>query len=141
MSLRCFVSSLVDFTPIDGYQRYISAVIDEDFKATNNKLVARGYASLRAALGENYTKDIILELSYSKDAMKWAVKVFWAYDWLDCEGMPMSQYDREKASGVCTLRTAEEKAIKCFQNEANEMLERLSYFYGDELKNALHIDD
>lgn len=44
MSIRCFVSSLVDLTPIGGLDKFISAVIDQRFSIRDGKLVARGYA-------------------------------------------------------------------------------------------------
>lgn len=139
--IRCFVSSLVEFRKENGPQRYISTVSDGDFTIRDGKLFAVGFSSLRADLGEDYTKAILIEVSYSKETKKWDVNVFWDHDWLDSDGMPITRYAREKASGVCTLKVAEEKAIKCFQNEANEMLERLTYYYGDELKQALKIKD
>ena len=55
--------------------------------------------------------------------------------------MPISQCAREKASGVCSLDQAEKTAIKSFQKEANEMLERLTHYYGDEIKQVLKIED
>lgn len=137
MSIRCFVSSLVDFTTLGGSQRYIASVIDGDFTIRDGKLFAVGFSSLRADLGEDYTKAILIEVSYSKDAKKWGVNVFWDHDWIDWKGLPMSQYDREKASGVCALKVAEEKAIKFFQKEAEEMLERIIYYHWDEIKQVL----
>lgn len=134
MSIRCFVSCLTDFTPMEGPNHFIAAVIDQRFIIRDGKLVARGYADLHAGLYNNYTKDIILELSYNK---KFIVRTFWESEWLDGDGMPMTQGDREKASGVCTLKVAEEKAIKFFQREAEEMLERLLYYHGDEIKQIL----
>lgn len=138
MSIRCFVSSFVNFATIGGATRYISTVIDEDFTiVNNNKLVARGHSTLRAALGENYTKDIILEISYSKDTKRPVVNVFWHSEWLDCEGMPITRYARDNASGVCGLDKAEETAIRAFQNEANEMLDGLIFFYEAEIKQKI----
>ena len=134
MSIRCFVSCLTDFTPKGGSNWFISAVIDQRFSIRDGKLVARGYADLHAGLYSNYTKDIILELSYDK---KFIVRTFWEAEWLDGYGTPMTQSDREKASGVCTLKVAEETAIKFFQREAEEMLERLLYYHGDEIKQIL----
>lgn len=134
MSIRCFVSALVDFTPIGGPNHFISAVIDQRFSIRDNKLVARGYADLHTGLFHNYTKDIILEISYDE---KFIVRTFWESEWLDGDGMPMTQYDREKAAGVCNLGKAEEKAIKFFQREAEEMLERILYYHGDEIKQVL----
>lgn len=134
MTIRCFVSCLTDFTPREGPNHFIAAVIDQRFSIRDGKLVARGYADLHAGLYSNYTKDIILELSYDK---KFIVRTFWEAEWLDGDGIPMTQSDREKASGVCTLKVAEEKAIKFFQREAEEMLERLLYYHGDEIKQIL----
>lgn len=134
MSIRCFVSCLTDFTPMGGPNHFIAAVIDQHFIIRDNKLIARGYADLHSGLFHNYTKDIILELSYDK---KFIVRTFWEAEWLDGDGMPMTQYDREKASGVCTLKVAEEKAIKFFQKEAEEMLERILYYHWEELKQVL----
>lgn len=134
MSIRCFVSCLTDFTPKGSTNHFIAAVIDQHFIIRDNKLIARGYADLHAGLYSNYTKDIILELSYDK---KFIVRTFWEAEWLDGYGTPMTQSDREKASGVCTLKVAEEKAIKFFQREAEEMLERLLYYHGDEIKQIL----
>lgn len=141
MSVRCFVSSFVDFTTIGGSQRYIASVIDQDFIIRDNKLIARGHSTLRAALGENYTKDIILEISYSKDTKRPVVNVFWHSEWLDCEGMPITRYARDNASGVCGLDKAEETAIRAFQKEANEMLDGLIFFYEAEIKQVLKIED
>lgn len=134
MSIRCFVSCLTDFTPIGGPNHFIAAVIDQHFIIRDNKLIARGYADLHSGLFHNYTKDIILELSYDK---KFIVNVFWSSEWIAGDGMPMTQYDREKAAGVCSLDKAEEKAIKFFQREAEEMLERILYYHWDELKQIL----
>ena len=139
MAIRCFVSSFVNFAPIGGDTRYIASVVDQHFSISDSKLVARGYSSLRANLGENYTKDIIIEVSYSEDTKKFIVNVFWQSDWLDWKGMPITRYAREKASGVCSLDKAEETAIRAFQKEANEMLENLIYLYGPELKQVFKI--
>lgn len=138
MSIRCFVSCLTDFTPKGGSNHFIAAVIDQHFIIRDNKLIARGYADLHAGLFHNYTKDIILELSYDK---KFMVRTFWESEWLDGDGIPMTQYAREKAAGVCSLDKAEEKAIKFFQKEAEEMLERILYYHWDELKQVLKIED
>ena len=138
MSIRCFVSCLTDLTPIGGPNRFISAVIDQHFTIRDNKLIARGYADLHSGLFHNYTKDIILELSYDK---KFIVNVFWSSEWIDGDGMPMTQYAREKAAGVCSLDKAEGVIIKAFQKECNEMLERLLYYYEDEIKQVLKIED
>lgn len=134
MSIRCFVSCLTDLSTFGGLDRFISAVIDQGFSIRDGKLVARGYADLHSGIYQHYTKDIILELSYDK---KFIVRTFWEAEWLDGDGMPMTQYDREKASGVCTLKVAEEKAIKFFQKEAEEMLERIIYYHWDEIKQVL----
>lgn len=134
MSIRCFVSCLTDFTPMGGPNHFIAAVIDQHFIIRDNKLIARGYADLHSGLFHNYTKDIILELSYNK---KFIVRTFWESEWLDEGGMPMTQGDREKAAGVCNLGKAEEKAIKFFQKEAEEMFERILYYHGDEIKQVL----
>lgn len=137
MSFRCYVSSFTDFKAIGGPNRFISAVIDQRFSIRDNKLVARGYADLHSGLFHNYTKDIILELSYDK---KFIVRTFWEAEWLDGYGTPMTQSDREKAAGVCNLGKAEEKAIKFFQKEAEEMLERILYYHWEELKQVLKIE-
>lgn len=141
MSLRCFVTAFVDFKALGGAQRYISAVIDQDFIIRDNKLIARGCATLRAGVGEDYTKDIILEISYSKDTKKPVVNVFWATEWLDCEGMPITQYARDGAAGVCSLDKAEGAAVRSFQYETLKMLAGCVYFCSDELKKALHIEN
>lgn len=141
MSIRCFVSSLVDFTTLGGSQRYIASVIDGDFTIRDGKLFAVGFSSLRADLGEDYTKAILIEVSYSKNAKKFIVNVFWDHDWLDSDGMPITRYARDKASGVCSLDKAEETAIRAFQREANETLENLIYLYGPELKQVFKIED
>lgn len=141
MSIRCFVSSFTDFKTIVGPERYISAFIDQDFTVINNKLVAKGRSCLNYGFYKYYTKDIILEVSYSEDAKKFVVNVFWDREWVDSEGMPITQYDREKASGVCSLDKAEETAIRAFQKESNEFLENLIYLYGPELKQVLKIED
>lgn len=134
MSIRCFVSCLTDFTPKGDLNHFIAAVIDQHFIIRDNKLIARGYADLHAGLFHNYTKDIILELSYDK---KFIVRTFWEAEWLDGYGTPMTQSDREKAAGVCNLGKTEEKAIKFFQKEAEEMLERILYYHWEELKQVL----
>ena len=139
--IRCFVSSYVCFRKEEGPQRYISTFSDMDFIIRDNKLVAEGFSYLRADLGENYYKNITIEVSYSKDTKKWGVNVFWDPEWVDEDDMPITRYAREKASGVCTLKVAEEKAIKCFQKESNEMLERLLWFKESELKRVLKIED
>lgn len=141
MSIRCFVSSFVDFTTLGGSQRYIASVIDQDFIIRDNKLIARGHSSLRADFCENYTKDIILEVSYSKDAKNFIVNVFWDTEWLDSDDMPITRYARDKASGVCSLDKAEGAAIRAFQKESNEMLEGLIFFYEAEIKQVLKIED
>lgn len=138
MSIRCFVSFLTDFTPMGGPNHFISAVIDQRFSIRDNKLIARGYADLHSGLFHNYTKDIILELSYDK---KFIVNVFWSSEWIDGDGMPMTQYAREKAAGVCSLDKAEGVIIKAFQKECNEMLERILYYHWEELKQVLNIED
>lgn len=139
--IRCFVSSDVCFQKEEGPQRYISTFSDMDFIIRDNKLVAEGFSYLRADLGENYYKNITIEVSYSKDTKKWGVNVFWDPEWVDEDDMPITRYAREKASGVCTLKVAEEKAIKYFQKESNEMLERLLWFKESELKRVLKIED
>lgn len=141
MSIRCFVSSFTDFKTIGGPERYISTVSDGDFIIRDNKLFSVGFSSLRADFGEDYTKAILIEVSYSKDAKKWGVNVFWDHDWIDWKGMPMSQYAREKAAGVCSLDKAEGAAIRAFQKESNEMLEGLIFFYEAEIKQVLKIED
>lgn len=138
MSIRCFVSCLTDFTPMGGPNHFISAVIDQHFTIRDNKLIARGYADLHSGLFHNYTKDIILELSYDK---KFIVNVFWSSEWIDGDGMPMTQGDKAKINGICSLDEAERLIIKAFQKECNEMLERLLYYYEDEIKQVLKIED
>lgn len=141
MSFRCYVSSFTDFKAMGGPNRFISAVIDQHFTVINNKLVARGYAYLNSGIYENYTKDIILEISYAEYAKKFVVNVFWNAEWLDGMGTPMTQGDREKITGVCGLDKAEGVIIRAFQKECNEMLERLIFYYGDEIKQVLKIED
>ena len=138
MSIRCFVSALTDLSTFGGLNRFISAVIDQRFIVRDGRLVARGYADLHAGLFHNYTKDIILELSYDR---KFIVNVFWGSEWIDGDGMPMTQYDKDKINGICSLDDAERLIIKAFQKECNEMLERLLYYYEDELKQVLKIED
>lgn len=138
MSIRCFVSCLTDFTPKGGSNWFISAVIDQRFTIRDGKLIARGYADMHSGLFHNYTKDIILELSYDR---KFIVNVFWSSEWLDGYGTPMTQGDREKITGVCGLDKAEGVIIRAFQKECNEMLERLLYYYEDEIKQVLKIED
>lgn len=138
MSIRCFVSSLVDLTPIGGLDKFISAVIDQRFSIRDGKLIARGYADLHSGIYQHYTKDIILELSYDK---KFIVRTFWEAEWLDGDGMPMTQGDKAKINGICSLDEAERLIIKAFQKECNEMLERLLYYYEDEIKQVLKIED
>lgn len=138
MSIRCFVSSLVDFTPKGGTNWFISAVIDQRFTIRDGKLIARGYADMHSGIYYNFTKDIILELSYNK---KFIVRTFWGSEWIDGDGMPMTKYDRDKISGICSLDEAERLIVKEFQNECEEMLESLLYYYEDELKQVLKIED
>lgn len=138
MSIRCFVSCLSDFTPKGGSNWFISAVIDQRFTIRDGKLIARGYADMHSGLFYNFTKDIILELSYNK---KFIVRTFWGSEWLDGDGMPMTKYDKDKISGICSLDEAERAIVKAFQNECEEMLERLLYYYEDELKQVLKIED
>lgn len=138
MSIRCFVSSLVDLTPIGGLDKFISAVIDQRFSIRDGKLVARGYADMHSGIYYNFTKDIILELSYNK---KFIVRTFWGSEWIDGDGMPMTKYDKDKINGICSLDEAERAIVKAFQNECEEMLERLLYYYEDELKQVLKIED
>ena len=138
MPIRCFVSCLTDFTPKGSTNHFIAAVIDQHFIIRDGKLVARGYADLHAGLFHNYTKDIILELSYEG---KFTVRTFWESEWLDGDGMPMTKYDKDKISGICSLDEAERFIVKAFQNECEEMLERLLYYYEDEIKQVLKIED
>ena len=138
MAIRCFVSFLTDFTPMGGPNHFISAVIDQHFIIRDNKLIARGYADLHSGLFHNYTKDIILELSYNK---KFIVRTFWEAEWLDGYGTPMTQGDKDKINGICSLDEAERLIVKAFQRECNEMLERLLYYYEEELKQVLKIED
>ena len=100
MAIRCFVSTLADFTPKGGSNWFISAVIDQRFTIRDGKLIARGYADMHSGLFYNFTKDIILELSYNKKFI-----------------------------------------VKAFQNECEEMLERLLYYYEDEIKQVLKIEE
>lgn len=141
MSIRCFVSAFTDFTPIGGPNHFISAVINEHFRVRDGKLVARGHAYLRSSLYYSYTKDIILEVSYSKVTKKFVVNVFWETGWWDPDGASLSQDAREEAAGVCSLDKAEGAIIRAFQNEANEMLRCLIPYYGDEIKQTLKIED
>lgn len=138
MSIRCFVSCLSDFTPKGGSNWFISAVIDQRFTIRDGKLIARGYADMHSGLFYNFTKDIILELSYDK---KFIVRTFWEAEWLDWDGKPMTQYDKDKINGICSLDEAERAIVKAFQKECNDMLERLLYYYEDELKQVLKIED
>lgn len=137
MSIRCFVSCLTDFTPKGGSNHFIAAVIDQHFIIRDNKLIARGYADLHAGLFHNYTKDIILELSYDK---KFIVRTFWEAEWLDGYGTPMTQGDRAKINGICSLDEAERAIVKAFQRECNEMLERILYYHWGEIKQVLKIE-
>lgn len=139
MSIRCFVSCLMDLTTFGGLDRFISAVIDQRFIVRNGKLIARGYADLHSGLFHNYTKDIILELSY--DNKKFVIRTFWESEWKDGDGTPMTQGDKDKINGICSLDEAERLIIKAFQKECNDMLERLLYYYEDELKQVLKIED
>ena len=136
MAIRCFVSSLVDLTPKGGLDKFISAVIDQRFSIRDGKLVARGYADLHSGIYQHYTKDIILELSYDK---KFIVRTFWEAEWLDWDGKPMTQGDRDKINGICSLAEAEGVIIKAFQKECDEMLERILYYHWDEIKQVLNI--
>ena len=138
MSIRCFVSCLSDFTPKGGSNWFISAVIDQRFTIRDGKLVARGYADMHSGLFYNFTKDIILELSYNK---KFIVRTFWGSEWLDNDGTPMTQGDRERINGICSLDDAERLIVKAFQKECNDMLERLLYYYEEELKQVLKIEE
>ena len=138
MSIRCFVSCLTDLSTFGGLDRFISAVIDQRFIVRDGRLVARGYADLHSGAYQHYTKDIILELSYDK---KFIVNVFWSSEWIDGDGMPMTQGDKDKINGICSLNEAEGLIIKAFQKECNDMLERLLYYYEEELKQVLKIED
>ena len=138
MSIRCFVSCLTDLSTFGGLDRFISAVIDQRFIVRDGRLVARGYADLHSGIYQHYTKDIILELSYDK---KFIVRTFWEAEWLDGYGTPMTQGDKEKINGICSLDEAERLIIKAFQKECNDMLERLLYYYEDELKQVLRIEE
>lgn len=138
MSIRCFVSCLTDLTPMGGLDKFISAVIDQRFIIRDNKLVARGYADLHSGIYQHYTKDIILELSYDK---RFIVRTFWEAEWLDGDGKPMTQGVTERINGICSLDEAERLIVKAFQKECNDMLERLLYYYEEELKQVLKIED
>ena len=138
MSIRCFVSCLTDLSTFGGLDRFISAVIDQRFVIRDNKLVARGYADLHSGAYQHYTKDIILELSYDK---KFIVRTFWEAEWLDWDGKPMTQYDKDKINGICSLDEAEGLIVKAFQRECDEMLERILYYHWDEIKQVLKIED
>ena len=138
MSIRCFVSCLTDLSTFGGLDRFISAVIDQRFIVRDGRLVARGYADLHSGAYQHYTKDIILELSYDK---KFIVRTFWEAEWLDGYGTPMTQGDRDKINEICSLDEAERLIVKAFQKECNDMLERLLYYYEEELKQVLKIED
>ena len=138
MSIRCFVSCLTDLSTFGGLDRFIAAVIDQRFIVRDGRLVARGYADLYAGPYQHYTKDIILELSYNK---KFIVRTFWESEWLDDDGMPMTQGDKAKINGICSLDEAERLIVKAFQKECNDMLERLLYYYEEELKQVLKIEE
>lgn len=138
MSIRCFVSCLTDLSTFGGLDRFISAVIDQRFTVRDGRLVARGYADLHSGIYQHYTKDIILELSYDK---KFIVRTFWEAEWLDGDGTPMTQGDKDKINGICSLDEAERLIVKAFQKECNDMLERLLYYYEEELKQVLKIED
>lgn len=138
MSIRCFVSCLTDLSTFGGLDKFISAVIDQRFIVRDGRLVARGYADLHCGIYQHYTKDIILELSYDK---KFIVRTFWEAEWLDGYGTPMTQGDKDKINGICSLDEAERLIVKAFQKECNEMLERLLYYYEDEIKQVLKIED
>ena len=137
MSIRCFVSCLTDFTPKGGSNHFIAAVIDQHFIIRDGKLVARGYADLHAGLFHNYTKDIILEISYDR---RFIVNVFWESEWKDGDGMSMTQGDRDKIKDIYILDEAEGLIVKDFRKECDEMLERLLYYHWDEVKQVLHIE-
>lgn len=138
MSIRCFVSCLADLSTFGGLDRFISAVIDQRFIVRDGKLVARGYADLHSGAYQHYTKDIILELSYDK---RFIVRTFWEAEWLDGDGKPMTQGAKERINGICSLDEAERLIVKAFQKECNDMLERLLYYYEEELKQVLKIED
>lgn len=138
MSIRCFVSCLTDLSTFGGLDRFISAVIDQRFIVRDGRLVARGYADLHSGIYQHYTKDIILELSYDK---KFIVRTFWEAEWLDGYGTPMTQGDKDKINGICSLDEAERAIVKAFQRECDEMLERILYYYEEELKQVLKIED
>lgn len=138
MSIRCFVSCLTDLSTFGGLDSFISAVIDQRFIVRDGRLVARGHADLHSGIYQHYTKDIILELSYDK---RFIVRTFWEAEWLDGDGAPMTQGDKAKINGICSLDEAERLIIKAFQKECNEMLERLLYYYEDEIKQVLKIED
>lgn len=137
MSIRCFVSCLVDLTPKGGPNHFIAAVIDQHFIIRDNKLIARGYADMHSGLFHNYTKDIILEITYDR---KFIVNVFWGSEWLDGDGMPMTQGDRDKIKDIYILDEAERVIVKAFRRECDEMLERILYYHWDEVKQVLHIE-
>lgn len=138
MSIHCFVSCLTDLSTFGGLDRFISAVIDQRFIVRDGRLVARGYADLHSGAYQHYTKDIILELSYDK---RFIVRTFWEAEWLDGYGTPMTQGDKDKINGICSLDEAERLIVKAFQKECNDMLERLLYYYEEELKQVLKIED
>ena len=138
MSIRCFVSCLTDLSTFGRLDRFISAVIDQRFIVRDGRLVARGYADLHSGTYQHYTKDIILELSYDK---KFIVRTFWEAEWLDGDGTPMTQGDRDKINGIYSLDKAERVIVKAFQKECSEMLERILYYHGDEIKQVLKIED
>lgn len=138
MSIRCFVACLTDLSTFGGFDRFISAVIDQRFIVRDGRLVARGYADLHSGSYQHYTKDIILELSYDK---KFIVRTFWEAEWLDGDGTPMTQRDKDEINDICSLDEAESLTVKVFQKECNGMLERLIYYYEEELKQVLKIED
>lgn len=138
MSIRCFVSCLTDLTPMGGPSNFIAAVIDQRFIVRDGRLVARGYADLHSGPYQHHTKDIILELSYDK---KFIIRTFWEAEWLDGDGKPMTQGVKERINGICSLDEAERLIVKAFQKECNDMLERLLYYYEEELKQVLKIED
>ena len=77
-------------------------------------------------------------MSYDK---KFIIRTFWEAEWLDWDGKPMTQYDKDKINGICSLDDAERLIVKAFQKECNDMLERLLYYYEDDIKQVLRIED
>lgn len=139
MSLRCFVSSFVDFSPKSGSKHFISTIVSQDFKLINNKLVATGVSTLRVGVGEDYSKNVTIIVGLGDNNNKLNVNIKWDAEWLDWGGTPIRDDQRADAVGCCSLDKAEEGAIKLFQEETREMLGRLLRFKKAELKQVFKI--